>query len=307
MNECGDLTGKARFQRARNGAAWKAAVPVSGAAAKMAAVPVRAGAGGDGDLTGKARFQRARNGAAWKAAVPVSAGAGGDGDLTGKARFQRAAFIGTSPCAKEFAEAIRLAHEHFSSRFGEIMATKHNLRHWGQSGVIVFITFRLADSLPSSVLTRWTNEKNEWLANHPEPWSPDDMREYAQRFSNQMEKWLDAGYGECILSREDCRQIVAEAFEHFNGSRYALHSYIVMPNHVHVLVELMAKEDMPKILHGWKSYTASAINRVLGRAGSVWQRDYFDRLVRNADHYGRCLAYIRKNESAARKLWGEGK
>ena len=133
------------------------------------------------------------------------------------------------------------------------------------------------------------------------------MREYAQRFSNRMEKWLDAGYGECILSREDCRQIVAEAFEHFNGSRYALHSYIVMPNHVHVLVEFLAKEDMPKILHSWKSYTASAINRVLGRTGSVWQRDYFDRLVRNADHYGRCLAYIRKNESAARKLWGEGK
>ena len=123
--------------------------------------------------------------------------------------------------------------------------------------------------------------------------------------------WLEAesfvDYGECILSREDCRQIVAEAFEHFNGSRYALHSYIVMPNHVHVLVEFLAKEDMPKILHSWKSYTASAINRVLGRTGSVWQRDYFDRLVRNADHYGRCLAYIRKNESAARKLWGEGK
>ena len=299
MNECGcgDLTGKARFQRARDVAAKMAAVPVSGA-----------GANGDGGLTGKARFQRAHDVAAKMAAVPVcGAGANGDGGLTGKARFQRAAFTGTSPCAKEFAEAIRLAHEHFSSRFGEIMATKHNLRHWGQSGVILFVTFRLADSLPSSVLTRWTSEKNEWLSNHPEPWSPDDMREYAQRFPNRMEKWLDAGYGECILSREDCRQIVAEAFEHFNGSRYALHSYIVMPNHVHVLVELMTKEDMPKILHSWKSYTASAINRVLGRTGSVWQRDYFDRLVRNADHYRRCLAYIRKNESAARKLWGEGK
>ena len=280
------LTGKAAFQAAEGGdaAAKMAVVPVSGAA-KMAAVPVSTG---QAALTGKAAFQAAEGGDVAFQAAP------------------RAAFSGPSPSAKEFAEAIRLAPAHFASRFGEIASTKHNLHHWGQSRAIVFVTFRLADSLPSSLLARWTNEKNEWLATHPEPWSPDDMREYAQRFSYRMERWLDAGYGECILAREDCRQIVADAFEHFNGSRYVLHSYIVMPNHVHVLVELMEKDDLPKIVHSWKSYTASAINRILGRTGGVWLRDYFDRLVRNADHYRRCVAYVRKNELTARKLWGNG-
>ena len=297
-----NLTGRAAFQAAGGDAA-----------AKMAAVPVRGRQSEDGDLTGRAAFQAAagaaavpvRGGAAKMAAVPVRELQSEDGDLTGRARFQRAAFTGDSPCAVEFAEAIRSAHEHFSSRLGETVTTKHNLQHWGQSGVIVFVTFRLADSLPSSVLTRWGQEKSEWLTAHPEPWSPDDIREYAH-LTNRMEKWLDAGYGECVLARTDCRQIVAGALEHFNGARYVLHSYIVMPNHVHVLVELKSKDDLSKMLHSWKSYAASAINRTLGRSGSFWQRDYFDRLVRNADHYGRCVAYIRKNELVARKLWGMG-
>ena len=200
----------------------------------------------------------------------------------------------------EFPDAMNSASSHFSSMLSQTEVTKHNLPHWGQSGVIVFITFRLADSLPTNLLAQWQAERDEWIAKHPEPWDVIVSQEYAAQFPNRLEEWLDAGHGECLLGDVAHRKIVSSALEYFNGDRYILHSYVVMPNHIHVLVELNERRDLQKIVHSWKSFTAKEINNLKGTTGAIWQRDYFDRLVRNAEHYDRCVAYIRKNVRAAR-------
>ena len=219
--------------------------------------------------------------------------------LTGKAAVPAALFTGR---AVEFSDAISAASSHFATCFVSVAAGKHNLPHWGLDSTIVFVTFRLADSVPESVLSQWREELREWTARHSEPLSDEAKQEYVSLFPNRMEKWLDRGHGNCILANESCRNIVASAIEYFNGKRYRLHSYVIMPNHVHVLFELSKRDELARILHSWKSFTAKALNKVLGSSGEVWMRDYHDRIVRNAEHYERCLAYIRKNAKAAAKM-----
>ena len=203
--------------------------------------------------------------------------------------------------AIEFREAIENPDKSFFSYIAETDVRRHNLPHLGQRGVIVFITFRLADSMPAELLSKWRDERETWLAAHPEPWDDVTAQEYAHEFQGRIEKWLDAGHGECVLSRSDCHRIVSDALEYFNGTRYVLHSYIVMPNHVHVLMQLPDRVELPRTLHSWKSFTAKKIGGIVGASGPIWQRDYFDRIVRSEEHYRHCLEYIRKNE---RQMWG---
>ena len=208
---------------------------------------------------------------------------------------------GRSPSAndvsgfREFPAAMRELPSHFFSRIAETEVHKRNLPHWGQDSVVCFVTFRLADSIPAAKLAQWQEEKEIWLRLHPEPWDEPTMREYVDSFPKRMEEWLDAGVGSCILTREDCRHCVAHALEHFNGERYILHSYVVMPNHVHVLFEISAKGDLARTVHAWKSFTAHALNKITGNVGAVWQSEYFDRLLRDSRHYVNTLEYIRRN------------
>ena len=89
--------------------------------------------------------------------------------------------------------------------------------------------------------------------------------------------------------------------------RYRLHSFVIMPNHVHVLMELFDKTDLPKVLHSWKSFTAKKINRVLDKSGAVWQDEYFDSLVRNERHYASAVAYIRQNAKMTESREGQAR
>ena len=202
----------------------------------------------------------------------------------------------------EFPDAMATASEHFFSRFAQADVHTRNLPHWAANKSLIFITYRLADSMPAAKLRVWQDERDEWLRLHPEPWDAATASEYYETFSAKLDEMLDAGYGSCILGREDCRNIVMENLLHFNGERYVLHSFVVMPNHVHVLVEIERREDSAKIVQGWKSYTSKRINEVVGSEGQVWQREYYDRLIRNAEHYERTVEYIRKNARVAEGL-----
>jgi len=191
------------------------------------------------------------------------------------------------------------ASEHFFSRFAQADVHTRNLPHWAANKSLIFITYRLADSMPAAKLREWQAERDEWMRRHPEPWDEATASEYYDTFPAKLDEMLDAGYGSCILGREDCCSIVVENLLHFNGERYVLHAFVVMPNHVHVLLEIVRREDLAKIVHGWKSYTAKRINEVVGGEGQVWQREYYDRLIRNAEHYARTVEYIRKNARVA--------
>jgi REP element-mobilizing transposase RayT len=170
-----------------------------------------------------------------------------------------------------------------------------NLPHWRQEFATYFVTFRTADSLPQEKLRRWESERDEWLRSHPEPLTPDQELNYQRLFSERLQRWLDAGYGECLMARPDVRQIVVQALGHFDGTRYRLHTWVVMPNHAHVVVTPLVEYKLSDILQSWKSFTSKAINKLLGRTGMLWQKESFDHIVRSADSLEQIYAYILAN------------
>ncbi len=192
------------------------------------------------------------------------------------------------------------------------------LPHWRQPGKWYFVTFRLADSLAQVTLKKWAEERETWLQFHPPPWTEKAEQEYHRRFTAQFERWLDAGQGECLLRREELRKMVASALHHFavdapdedcksptRDVRYELGDFVVMPNHVHVLVRPLGKWDLEEILHSWKRFSASAMNRLLARNGPVWWQDNFDHLVRNAEKFAKFQRYIADNPAKAYLKPGE--
>jgi REP element-mobilizing transposase RayT len=169
------------------------------------------------------------------------------------------------------------------------------LPHWRQDGATYFVTFHLADSLPQTKLEWLRHEKALWLRLNPQPHTDSQQREYREHFAETVDRWLDAGYGRCILAQPECKAIMESSLMHFNGVRYELGEFIVMPNHVHAVVAPIGEYQLTRILHSWKSFSAHQFNRVLSSTGSVWHRETFDHIIRSAEHLAKFEAYIRSN------------
>jgi REP element-mobilizing transposase RayT len=184
---------------------------------------------------------------------------------------------------------------HFFNPYSDILQTKNRLPHWQQTGAVYFVTFRLSDAVPIHLLREWETQRENWLRIHPEPWTDLVEREYHERFSARIERWLDAGYGECILRKPEYAQVVAETLRYFEGVRVGMISYVVMPNHVHALLVQNPDWLLDELIRSWKRFSARTINRMRNRKGHLWQRDYFDRLVRDDQHFANCVRYIRRN------------
>ena len=150
--------------------------------------------------------------------------------------------------------------------------------------MIQSLNFRLADSLPSGVLVKMEAE----LASE----SPDKRDVELRR---RVEKYLDAGHGKCWLRQSVVAKIAEDALMHFDGERYRLLSWCIMPNHVHALIETRMQFSLSGVLHSWKSFIGHEANKVLRLEGEFWQREYLDRYVRNAEHYEKVMAYIEEN------------
>ncbi|MBP9890388.1 MAG: FAD-dependent monooxygenase [Planctomycetes bacterium] len=183
--------------------------------------------------------------------------------------------------------------------------TKRNrgyLPHWLREGATYFVTFRIADSLPDAVLNELAQEKQQLDDAARQPRHALSEKEIASRrkkMSERIEALLDAGHGDAWLRNPKCAEIVANALRHFDGDRYELIAWCVMPNHVHAVLAPRAEHSLEAILHSWKSFTAKRCNEVLGRKGEFWQREYYDRLVRDADELNRCVDYVVENPSRA--------
>lgn len=153
------------------------------------------------------------------------------------------------------------------------------LPHFDAPGVRQMITFRLNDAMPA-------NCRSEWEA----LLAIEDSRERRLK----METYLDAGHGECYLRRPEIAALVQENLCHYDGARYGLLAWVIMPNHVHVLIEVW-QTPLAEILHGWKSYTGKGANRLLQRTGEFWQPEYFDRLIRDETHFCKAVDHIENN------------
>ncbi len=193
----------------------------------------------------------------------------------------------------------------FFNPYGAIQVTQNRLPHWQQDGATYFVTFRLADSLPKNQLDQWRSERDAWTKFHPEPWTAKQEAVYHRQFSVRLEDWLDQGAGECLLRNTEARTLVETALLEFDDERYAHHAWVIMPNHVHALFSLAPRWKLESILHQWKGSCARAINGQVQRAGTIWMKDYFDRMIRDAAHFWRCARYIRRNPAKAKLRPGE--
>lgn len=191
-------------------------------------------------------------------------------------------------------------HHPFLHPSADVRKDSRHLPHWRLNGAFYFLTWRLADALPHEKLKAWKAERDAWLATYPKPWDTETMRDYQERFPKRLESWLDAGYGACHLRLPRCAEIVADSLHYFDGERYDLAAFVVMPNHVHVLFQLRDAATLESVTHSWKSYTAKQINAFLGRSGTLWQQESWDHLLRGVSHLDRCLSYIRLNPSQAK-------
>jgi len=205
----------------------------------------------------------------------------------------------------------------FFDAAGEMRITVGNLPHWFQPGVTYFITFRTDDSLPAEAAGLWHGRRDDWLRRHGiDPRGanrsalfrelPDvQQREFHSRFSQQLMAYLDRGCGACVLKRPELARIVADNLRHLDGQRYRLGDFVVMPNHVHLLVCLLGQTDLEKQCYSWKKYTGTQINRALGQRGRFWHEESFDHLVRSPEEFDHLRRYIGENPQEARLQEGE--
>jgi len=193
----------------------------------------------------------------------------------------------------------------FFSTEQDIDKSRHRLPHWQQGAVWCFATWRLADSLPASVMRQWEDEREMWFSYHPKPWDEATERDYHIRFTGRIERWLDQGSGSCPLRHSEHSNLVALALRHWDGERYELCCFVIMPNHIHVLFRPMDGHDLTDILKAWKGFTARQINLQRSDSGTVWQKDYWDLLIRNEKHFLATVNYIQRNPLKARLRQGE--
>jgi carbamoylphosphate synthase large subunit/REP element-mobilizing transposase RayT len=183
---------------------------------------------------------------------------------------------------------------------GKVTQRRRNLPHREQPQATYFVTFRLADSVPQTLLQQWREDEESWLKFHPKPWDWKTERDYVRRFVEEREDWLDRGHGSCLLRERRAAEIVAHALGFFDGQRYQLDAFVVMPNHVHVLVQPSTGHSLSEILHSWKSFTANAVNHALNRDGQVWMQESYDHIVRDWDELLKWRRYIGSNPKKAR-------
>jgi REP element-mobilizing transposase RayT len=165
-----------------------------------------------------------------------------------------------------------------------------------------FVTFRLADSLPRELLEQLQKERRALeKATQASVDVPADRDRISQlrAILQKVERCLDCGLGHCHMRNPGVAKIVADAIKHFEGDRYHLFAWCVMPNHVHVVFSPLEAHTLETILHSWKSFSAEQANRLLGRTGRFWQREYFDHLVRNEASLRKIIQYVKDNPQRA--------
>lgn len=151
--------------------------------------------------------------------------------------------------------------------------------HLNVPGLTQSITTHLADSMPRATLERLLDQTRD-----------DDP---ARR--RHLDQLLDAGHGACWLSRPAIGAPIEQTLLAHNGKLYRLLAWVVMPNHLHLLIETLPGISLPKIAKCLKGATAHKANALLGRRGTFWERDYYDRYIRDDDHFAAVVRYIEHN------------
>jgi len=202
--------------------------------------------------------------------------------------------------AQEYSSA-RL-HGAVHPRYGEVhIRNRGRLPHWEKEEGLYFLTFHLADSLPHSVLAKIA-ERHHILATGKQNNAnllPEQKALLAGDSHTRIEEYFDCGVGSCSFNDHRIAGAMAAALRFREGMHYRLLAWCIMPNHVHVVVRLFPGQELAKVVKAWKNFSAKAANQALGRKGRFWQREYYDRLIRNGDEFDRAIRYVVENPAKA--------
>ncbi len=187
-----------------------------------------------------------------------------------------------------------------------------SLPHWFKQGATYAVTFRLADSIPPSILNEYSEEKRrleEILRKAEEDGEETTARDARLKieglYSARMEEALEKGYGECHMKRSEIAAIVRNAILRFEGERFELAAWCVMPNHVHLLIKPIGEYSLSNILQGMKSFSAKEANKLLGKEGAFWQKETYDHIIRDDEEFSRQKRYVLDNPAKAGLMgWG---
>jgi hypothetical protein len=185
-----------------------------------------------------------------------------------------------------------LLHGAVQPRYGEVhIRNRGRLPHWEKEEGLYFITFHLADSLPRSVLAKIAERHRilETAKHNHANLLPDQKALLAGYSHARIEEYFDRGAGSCPFLDMRIAGAMAAALRFREGKHYRLLAWCVMPNHVHVVARLFPGQELAKVVKAWKNFSAKAANQALGRKGQFWQREYYDRLIRNGDELDRAI------------------
>jgi len=155
--------------------------------------------------------------------------------------------------------------------------SRGDLYHLHKDGCTYFVTFCLRDAARRKALDRI------------EPGG-------GSRFKNTIHRAEPIeGRGSCILRKPEIAKTVENSLLFFQRDRYDLHSWVIMPNHVHVIVTPYPDHSLSSILHSWKSFSANEINRALNQTGKLWEEESFDHIIRDDKSLTRFADYIARN------------
>ena len=200
-------------------------------------------------------------------------------------------------------------------QFGEVrIRNRGRLPHWEKEEGLYFITFHLGDSLPRQALHEMV-ERNRIFAAAKSvgaPLTPAQEVFTAKYSQKRIEEYFDRGSGDCFLKDPRVADATAQALRFWHGRRYRLVAWCIMPTHVHVICHLLPGENLSDVLRGWKVYSAREANRILGRRGRFWRREYYDRLIRGDGELQRAAQYVLSNPERAglknwKWVWSEGR
>ncbi len=192
-----------------------------------------------------------------------------------------------------------------------------NLPHRDQTGALTFVTFRLADSMPKPVVTQWHSNIAQWLQERGLGGkSVEDVLDSADVVCSvkqelrkfKYSKWhghLDDCHGQCLLRKPELAAEVGNSLLHFDDQRYDIERFIVMPNHVHVLIQMRSGFDLRKQFREIQRFSARQINQLSGSSGDLWQGEPFDHVVRSEVQFLYLQKYICDNPVKGRVPAGE--
>ena len=174
-----------------------------------------------------------------------------------------------------------------------------HLPHWRQEGATYAVTFRQSDSIPQTHLQSLKRWRSIWEQQHPEPRTEIEWKQFAQEITNKTERWMDEGYGSCVFRESRFSRMMSDSLLHFQNQRHFTSCFVVMPNHVHVVIRPMSSFELEDCLQRIKQYVSTHVNKDLKQEGTLWEEESYDRIVRDEEHLWKVVQYIGRNPKKA--------